>query len=140
MGGQSGEESHVCACTLRPSPTETRPADANVRGLGRAKHFSSRCHNANVGRFYGGLRRRSEDSSIYHGSKMPMPRSLSKVQKHVSKKRGGKPNALHENSRDAQRLRRAGAREDKLTKILNAATRSNQNYGMASQHFNVSIL
>lgn len=59
---------------------------------------------------------------------MPRTRSLNKIQKHISKKRGGKPTTLHENSRDAQRLRRAGAREDKLHKILDAATRQNQVY------------
>lgn len=53
-----------------------------------------------------------------------MARSLSKVQKKISKKRGGKPNSLHENSRDAQRLRTAGAREDKLAKLVDAASRS----------------
>jgi translation machinery-associated protein 16 len=59
---------------------------------------------------------------------MPNVRSLNKVQKHISKKRGGKPSNLHENSRDAQRLRRAGAREDKLNRIFDAASRSNQVY------------
>ena len=58
-----------------------------------------------------------------------MARSLNKVQKQISKKRGGKPNALHENSRDARRLRQAGAREEKLARLLNAATRANQLYG-----------
>lgn len=57
-----------------------------------------------------------------------MPRALSKVQKHISKKRGGKPTSLHQNSRDAQRLRRAGAREEKLNKLLDAATKANQVY------------
>jgi translation machinery-associated protein 16 len=57
-----------------------------------------------------------------------MARSLSKVQKHISKKRGGKPNSLHQNSRDAQRLRRAGAREEKVAKLIDAATRANQVY------------
>ncbi|PGH01423.1 translation machinery-associated protein 16 [Blastomyces parvus] len=42
-----------------------------------------------------------------------MARSLNKVQKHISKKRG-KVDSLHENSRDAKRLRRAGGREHKL--------------------------
>lgn len=60
-----------------------------------------------------------------------MARALSKVQKKISKKRGGKPTALHENSRDAQRLRRAGAREEKLARIMDAAARSNQIYGRA---------
>ncbi|KAJ9603862.1 translation machinery-associated protein 16 [Cladophialophora chaetospira] len=58
-----------------------------------------------------------------------MARSLNKVQKKISKKRGGKPTALHENSRDAQRLRRAGGREEKLARLLDAAVKSNQVYG-----------
>ena len=58
-----------------------------------------------------------------------MAKALHKVQKHISKKRGGKPTSLHENSRDSQRLRAAGARDDKLAKVLAAATRANQAYG-----------
>ena len=61
-----------------------------------------------------------------------MARSLQKVQKQIAKKRGGKPTALHENSRDARRLRTAGAREDKLTRIMTAAQRSQQRYGELS--------
>lgn len=57
-----------------------------------------------------------------------MARALSKVQKQISKKKGGKPTALHENSRDARRLRQAGAREDKIARIMTAAARSNQIY------------
>jgi translation machinery-associated protein 16 len=56
-------------------------------------------------------------------------RSLSKIQKKISKKRGGKPpTALHENSRDAQRLRQAGAREEKLQRMWDTAARNNQVY------------
>ena len=58
-----------------------------------------------------------------------MARSLSKVQKKVSKKRGGKLNALHENSRDSKRLRRAGMREEKIAKLTQAAKSANQVYG-----------
>ena len=58
-----------------------------------------------------------------------MARSLAKVQKRVSKKRGGKLNTLHENSRDSKRLRRAGAREDKIARLLQAAKSANQLYG-----------
>jgi translation machinery-associated protein 16 len=61
-----------------------------------------------------------------------MARALAKVQKHISKKKKGKLNSLHENSRDAQRLRTAGAREDKLARIMDAAARSNQNYGVCA--------
>ncbi|KIW27838.1 uncharacterized protein PV07_07539 [Cladophialophora immunda] len=57
-----------------------------------------------------------------------MARALNKVQKQISKKRGGKPNALHENSRDAKRLRRAGAREEKLARLMDAAVKANQVY------------
>ena len=61
------------------------------------------------------------------------PRALNKVQKKISKKRGGKPNTLHENSRDAQRVRRAGAREEKLARMLDAAARTNQLYGKTTR-------
>ena len=59
-----------------------------------------------------------------------MAKALHKVQKQISKKRGGKSNSLHENSRDSQRLRRAGAREDKIAKLVSAASRANQTYGI----------
>ena len=62
-------------------------------------------------------------------SSLEMARALSKVQKKISKKRGGKPTSLHENSRDAQRLRSANAREEKLSRLLDAANRANQIYG-----------
>ncbi|KAI9706573.1 MAG: hypothetical protein M1836_003580 [Candelina mexicana] len=54
-----------------------------------------------------------------------MPKSLAKVQKKISKKKGS-TNSLHENSRDSQRLRRAGARDDKLAKVAAARVKSNQ--------------
>lgn len=57
-----------------------------------------------------------------------MARALHKVQKEISKKKGGKPTALHENSRDARRLRQAGAREDKIARIMTAAHKSNGIY------------
>lgn len=62
-----------------------------------------------------------------------MARSLHKVQKQISKKRGVKPTALHENSRDAKRLRQAGAREDKLVRIMNAAQKAQQHYGIVAR-------
>ncbi|KAI9824366.1 MAG: hypothetical protein M1819_000871 [Sarea resinae] len=55
-----------------------------------------------------------------------MPKSLSKVQKHIVKKRGGKATSLHENSRDSQRLRRAGARDDKIAKVSASRAKSNR--------------
>ena len=68
-----------------------------------------------------------------------MAKALHKVQKQISKKRGGKPTSLHENSRDSQRLRAAGAREDKLAKLLAAATRANQTYGQSIIHHRLSL-
>lgn len=59
-----------------------------------------------------------------------MARSLDKVHKKVAKKKGGKLDSLHVNSRDAQRLRAASAREEKLSRLMDAAARANQVYGM----------
>ena len=44
--------------------------------------------------------------------------------------------SLHVNSRDAKRLRAASAREDKLSRLMDAAARANQVYGIiaASEH------
>lgn len=42
-------------------------------------------------------------------------RNLQKVTKHIAKKRGA-IGSMHENSRDAHRLRRAGARDERLIK------------------------
>lgn len=58
-----------------------------------------------------------------------MARSLDKVHKKVAKKKGSKINSLHVNSRDAQRLRAASAREEKLSRLMDAASRANQVYG-----------
>jgi Translation machinery-associated protein 16 len=66
-----------------------------------------------------------------------MAKALHKVQKQISKKRGGKSNTLHENSRDSQRLRTAGAREDKIAKLVAAASRANQTYGVANLRYSV---
>ncbi|KAL2045649.1 hypothetical protein N7G274_002077 [Stereocaulon virgatum] len=54
-----------------------------------------------------------------------MPKSLAKVQKKLSKKKG-KISSLHENSRDAQKLRRAGARGEKLERLAAARAKANQ--------------
>jgi translation machinery-associated protein 16 len=52
---------------------------------------------------------------------------LSKVAKHIAKKKGGKK-ALHENSRDTQRLQRAGALDEKLNKLAGIRKRQNHPY------------
>ena len=54
-----------------------------------------------------------------------MPKSLAKVQKKISKKKGN-TSSLNENSKDARRLRRAGAREEKLERIAMARAKGNQ--------------
>ncbi|KAM4064604.1 translation machinery-associated protein 16 domain-containing protein [Hirsutella rhossiliensis] len=53
-----------------------------------------------------------------------MPSSLHKTRKHIAKKRNGEVNALHEKSRDSQRLHKAGVRDQRLEKL--AAARSKQ--------------
>lgn len=70
-----------------------------------------------------------------------MPKNLQKVQKHIAKKRGV-IEALHENSRDAKLLRRAGARNDKLARVASVMSKARQSYGMDSgeDHYNVSSL
>ena len=57
-----------------------------------------------------------------------MPSSLSKVQKHVKKKKGSKISSLHENSRDAQRLRRAGARDDRVARQSSVREKANKQW------------
>ncbi|KAJ0426255.1 translation machinery-associated protein 16 [Aspergillus carlsbadensis] len=56
-----------------------------------------------------------------------MPKSLQKVQKHISKKRGA-VDALHENSRDAKLLRRAGIRDDRVARISATMARGRQSH------------
>ena len=92
----------------------------------------------------GGLNRKGQRTGFYFtfstgGQKLEvyskMAKALHKVQKQISRKRGGKPTSLHENSRDSRRLRTAGAREDKLAKLVAAATKANQVYGQRIVHF-----
>lgn len=56
-----------------------------------------------------------------------MPRNLQKVQKQISKKRGAL-DALHANSRDSKRLRRASAREGKLARLASEHVKGRQIY------------
>lgn len=55
-----------------------------------------------------------------------MPKSLSKVSKQISKKRGTKSTALHEYSRDSRRLQRAGLRDEKLLRLATERGKQNQ--------------
>lgn len=57
-----------------------------------------------------------------------MPKDLAKVQKQIAKKKKGATSSLHENSRDAKRLRRAGARSEKLEKLAAARAKACQPY------------
>ncbi|KAL4936377.1 hypothetical protein BDV06DRAFT_205157 [Aspergillus oleicola] len=57
-----------------------------------------------------------------------MPKSLAKVQKHITKKRGQAVDAMHENSRDAKLLRRAGTRDDRVARISATMARNRQSY------------
>jgi hypothetical protein len=59
-------------------------------------------------------------------NKMPL-KSLSKIQKKLSKKRG-KLNALHEESRNAKILRRASAREDRIARVATSAVIARQSF------------
>ena len=70
----------------------------------------------------------SKIASHYYRTKesSKMPSKLAKVHKHVAKKKGSKINSLHENSRDAKRLRRAGARDDRVSKLSASRERNNK--------------
>lgn len=57
-----------------------------------------------------------------------MPSKLSKVQKHVTKKKGAKATSLHENSRDAKRIRRAGARDDRVARLTAVREKANKGW------------
>ncbi|KAL8674912.1 MAG: hypothetical protein Q9168_000716 [Polycauliona sp. 1 TL-2023] len=58
---------------------------------------------------------------------MAMPKNLAKVQKKIQKKKGAN-SSLHEDSRNAKSLRRAGARSDKLEKLAAARAKALQPY------------
>ena len=59
-----------------------------------------------------------------------MPSKFAKVQKQVSKKKGGAL-ALHENSRDALRLRAAVARDDRVARLGAVREKLNDAYRMS---------
>lgn len=58
-----------------------------------------------------------------------MPKSLEKTRKRISKKKGD-ITSLHENSRDALRLRRALMRDDKLIRVASARRKSDKHWRM----------
>lgn len=65
-----------------------------------------------------------------------MPKSFAKVHKHILKKRGV-IDALHENSRDAKRLRRANARDDRVARVSALMARGRQSYSQYILHFSL---
>ncbi|KAA8646005.1 translation machinery-associated protein 16 [Aspergillus tanneri] len=67
-----------------------------------------------------------------------MPKSLQKVQKHIAKKRGV-VEALHENSRDAKRLRRASARDDRVARVNTNLSRGRLHYVDRITYFQENI-
>ena len=67
--------------------------------------------------------------SLFSPNRFVMPKSFTKVQKHINKKRGHAVDAMHENSRDAKLLRRAGTRDDRVARISATMARNRQSYG-----------
>jgi len=58
-----------------------------------------------------------------------MPSSLHKVQKHVNKKKGvTKAKALHEDSRDARRLRKAAVRDERVVRLHSQVNRAHHQW------------
>ena len=55
-----------------------------------------------------------------------MPTTLDKTRKHISKKRNGVINSLHEKSRDSMRLRKASIRDQRLEKLAYARNKKEQ--------------
>ena len=56
---------------------------------------------------------------------------MSKVQKHITKKKG-KNVALHENSRDTRRLQSAAQRDDKINRLSAVREKQNRPYRLWS--------
>jgi translation machinery-associated protein 16 len=68
-----------------------------------------------------------------------MPKSLDKTRKKIAKKKKGNINALHENSRDSQRLRRAQMRDDKLIRVASARRKNDQPLVVRAAYFQEAI-
>ena len=61
-----------------------------------------------------------------------MAKSLNKIVKKVAKKKKAGANALHEKSRDAKKIRKASAREDRLSRLAAVRAKLNQTYCRSS--------
>lgn len=57
-----------------------------------------------------------------------MPSQHSKVVKHVHKKKGAKISSLHENSRDAKRIRNASARDERVANMHSTRQKQNRTF------------
>ncbi|KAH8888619.1 hypothetical protein GQ53DRAFT_243194 [Thozetella sp. PMI_491] len=55
-----------------------------------------------------------------------MPSSLEKTRKHISKKRNGVMDSMHQNSRDSKRLHKAQVRDERLEKMAEARRKKDQ--------------
>ena len=66
-----------------------------------------------------------------------MTKALAKVHKKVSKKKSHL-NSLHEHSRDAKKLRRAGARSERVDDLKARRLRANDVYSKTSSHQGLS--
>ncbi|MCJ1310000.1 hypothetical protein MMC25_003661 [Agyrium rufum] len=67
-----------------------------------------------------------------------MAKSLSKVTKKINKKKGS-ATSLHENSRDSQMLRRASARDDKISKTSSMRQKLNKPYLQRLEYFQDAV-
>ena len=68
-----------------------------------------------------------QSPSIFLFRSVEMPKSFSKVQKHIVKKKG-KITALNPNSRDSRSLLRAGARDEKVSRLAAVREKANRPY------------
>lgn len=73
-----------------------------------------------------------------HSTTVTMPKSLEKTRKKIAKKKGN-ITALHENSRDSQRLRRALMRDDKLIKVASARRKNDKPLVQRAAYFQEAI-
>ncbi|KOS18171.1 Translation machinery-associated protein 16 [Escovopsis weberi] len=69
-----------------------------------------------------------------------MPSTLRKTKKQIAKKRGGEVNALHEKSRNAMRLHKAGVRDQRLEALAAARGKKEQPIADRVAYFQQGLL
>ena len=108
-------------CTERHSPTSIRRDVKNALST-----LASRCKRLPF-RIANSIRNFLEKTSRYSTPQTAiiMPSKLAKITKHVTKKKGAKITSLHEDSRDARRLRKAGARDDRVIRMTHVRQKAN---------------